>query len=242
MSTIDYLRNLRATARRESGDDGFTLVELMTAMGVFAILMAIVSTAMISGFNGIKTTMAKSEVQQQDQLAAEWISKALQFMVVPEGKASAIESATTNSISFYTNASLGTRANLPYNDVPYLVTLSVDNTTSTKQTYVKARQVVPVKASAGWTWTDAVPPATNAFTVSRTVLSLPKTGVSPLTIGVHSCDMTTKVCLSDAVVTLPMTNTIIVALRVLSYVQFTVGDSADFCNGISRIVRLVNIA
>lgn len=54
--------------------------------------------------------------------------------------------------------------------------------------------------------------------------------------------MTTKVCLSDAAVTLPMTNTTIVAPRVPSYVQFTVGDPADPRNGISRIVRLVNIA
>jgi prepilin-type N-terminal cleavage/methylation domain-containing protein len=232
---------LRLGVRGSEGEGGFSLVELMTAMGVFSILMVIVSSAMISGFNGIKTTMAKSEVQQQNQLAAEWISRALMYALVPEGKASAIEAATVSSITFYTNASLGLRSNIPYNEVPYQVILSVDNTSSTTKTYVKSRVVTPVRASVGWTYNDAILPATSAFVVNRTLLTLPKT-TSPLTIGAHSCDMTSGVCTLDSAVTLPMTSSTIVAPRVPSYVSFTIGDPADPRNVISRIVRLENLA
>ena len=239
MTLLDSLRHLRETARGQGSDDGFSLVELMTAMAVFGLLMALVSAAMISGFSGIKTTMAKSEVQQQNQLAAEWMSRALSYAEVPEGvtPATPIDAATTNSITFYTNASLGTRAKIPYNEAPYKVTLSVDNSSSTTKTYVLAKQIAPLRSASGWTWTDAA-----AYTVTRKILTLPKTGTSPLSVTVHSCDPTIGCAASDLNVTLPMTSSTIAAPRVPNYVQFTIGDPADTRNVISRRVRLVNLA
>jgi hypothetical protein len=167
------------------------------------------------------------------------MSRALAYAIVPEGVAPAtpIEAATTNSITLYTNASLGMRANVPYNEAPYKVTLSVDNSSSTTKTYVLAKQIAPLRTGSGWSWTDASP-----YSVTRKILTLPKTGSSPLTFTVHSCDPTIGCVASDANVPLPMTSFTIVDPRVPNYVQFTVGDPADTRNVISRRVRLVNLA
>ena len=61
------------------GDEGFTLVELMVAIGVFAVLMAIVTTGTIRGFQAIAQIRDVSMVQAEQQNSLIWITRLLRY-------------------------------------------------------------------------------------------------------------------------------------------------------------------
>ncbi len=110
----------RPTGRR---DEGMSLVEVLVSLGVFGVLMVIVSAFFVSGFGAIRDANALSSVQQDQRNAVLFISKVLRFIdnetegYVP---GTAIQSATSSEMRFFTNSGIGT-----VNGYPYDVTLRV---------------------------------------------------------------------------------------------------------------------
>jgi prepilin-type N-terminal cleavage/methylation domain-containing protein len=60
-------------------DRGMTLVELLVAMGVFSVLMVMVSALSIQGFDAVRNATALSEVQAEQQNAMLWMSRLLRY-------------------------------------------------------------------------------------------------------------------------------------------------------------------
>ena len=60
-------------------DEGFTMVELLVAVGIFAVLMAIVTTGTIRGFQAIREIRSLASVQAEQQNALLWITRLLRY-------------------------------------------------------------------------------------------------------------------------------------------------------------------
>lgn len=60
-------------------DEGFTMVELLVAIGIFAVLMAIVTTGTIRGFQAIREIRSLASVQAEQQNALLWITRLLRY-------------------------------------------------------------------------------------------------------------------------------------------------------------------
>lgn len=100
---------MRASIRRD--DQGMTLVEVLVALGVFGVLMGMVTAIMIGGLRSIASASTANEVQAQEQNSMEWMSRLLRFIDNPVKNTStnaAILSATPASMSFFTYAGTGT--------------------------------------------------------------------------------------------------------------------------------------
>ncbi|MDO8732078.1 MAG: prepilin-type N-terminal cleavage/methylation domain-containing protein [Actinomycetota bacterium] len=114
------MRNrLRGTVTAD--DAGFTLIELIVAMGIFSLLMAIVTTLFIRGIQTIQVAEQSSATQIQQQNAMEWMSRLLRYADNPvEGPTppEAITEATTTAMTFTTYSGTG-----PVDRIPYKVRL-----------------------------------------------------------------------------------------------------------------------
>lgn len=69
----------RTTPPARHGDRGMTLVELLVAMGVFSVLMVMVSALSIQGFSAVRNATALTEVQAEQQNAMLWMSRLLRY-------------------------------------------------------------------------------------------------------------------------------------------------------------------
>jgi prepilin-type N-terminal cleavage/methylation domain-containing protein len=65
--------------RMRTRDDGFTVVELITVVGILSLLMAIISTFAVNGIRTIRGVTDLSTAQAQAQEASEWISRLLRY-------------------------------------------------------------------------------------------------------------------------------------------------------------------
>lgn len=98
-------------------DEGMSLVEVLVALGVFGVLMVVVSAFFISGFGAIRDANALSSVQQEQRNAVLFISKMLRYIdnetegYVP---GTAIKSATATEMRFFTNSGIGSVNGYPY--------------------------------------------------------------------------------------------------------------------------------
>lgn len=102
-------------------DDGITLIELIVAMGIFSLLLILTSVFMISGVRSIRDTTARNSVQQEQQNAAEWISRLLRYADNPYANSPIVPSfdyaGTTAGqpvVTFYTFAGAGKADRVPY--------------------------------------------------------------------------------------------------------------------------------
>lgn len=105
------------TAESRRRDEGMSLVELLVAMGIFAILMTLVSAFFVNGYSAIRDANALSSVQQDQRNAVLVASSLLRFTDnVTEGDppGPSIQAATSQSIRFYTNSGVGAINNYPY--------------------------------------------------------------------------------------------------------------------------------
>ncbi len=157
-------------AEPASRDSGLSVIELVVATAVFSGLMAVVGGAMLSGFSGVRDSLARSEQQAGAQLAAEWVGKLLRYVAVPEGQTSAIVEAGPTSITVFTYSGTG-----PKHDVPYRARLFVTTGADGART-LSSEVVTPRQISGGWTWT--------AGPVRRDLLTLPASASAPLAISV----------------------------------------------------------
>lgn len=98
-------------------DAGFTLVELIVAIGIFAILMAIVSVVMVNGLGSIRDATTANTVQAQQQNALLVMSRQLKYIDNPvnsRNPPAAILQATPTSMVFFTVSGAGPVDRLPY--------------------------------------------------------------------------------------------------------------------------------
>lgn len=102
-------------------DRGVTLIELIVAMGIFSVLMIMVSVFTISGLKTIRSTTAQNSVQGSQENAAEWMSRLIRYTDNPYSAlpvVPAIDYAGTVAgqpvLTFYTFAGVGSIDRVPY--------------------------------------------------------------------------------------------------------------------------------
>lgn len=95
--------------RDASRDSGVSLIEVVVAMGVFGVLMAIASAFFINAYGGIRDASSLSNVQQQQRNAILRASTAIRFADnATEGRTptGAVVTATPTTLEFYTRSSM----------------------------------------------------------------------------------------------------------------------------------------
>jgi prepilin-type N-terminal cleavage/methylation domain-containing protein len=238
------MSTLRSALARRAGskhDDGFTLVELMTAMAIFTLLMALVSAALLNSLKSVGSEMAKTDSQAVNAQVAETIARLLRYAVAPETGRYAIESVTATSLSFYTASGYAQSNDRPnwvriaWNPATKQVTLAVvppslnpdnDGVSSTPDMWTWANtQTAPTKPLL--TTTSSTPPI--KFTA---LVRCNKTPCPSRTPGVGVTFATPSPTPSPtAIGTTEFIDSIIV----------TVGDPALPANQVSQQVRLQNL-
>ena len=107
----------RRRARREATDAGFTLIEMMVAIGLFGILMAMVSLFIVTGLGAIRDTANANFVQAQQQNALLAMSREVQYIDNPVNSGvppAAILEARPDKLVFFTLSGAGPVDRLPY--------------------------------------------------------------------------------------------------------------------------------
>lgn len=102
---------------RHGRDDGLTLVELIVAIGIFGLLMAMVSVFVIRGVGAIRDASTANTVQAQQQNAMLAISRQLKYIDNPVNAGvppAAILEATPSSLAFFALSGTGDVDRLPY--------------------------------------------------------------------------------------------------------------------------------
>lgn len=209
-------------------DAGFSLVELLTAMAIFSVLMVMVGAATLAGFSAIRDVSSRSESQQKEQNAAEWATRLIRFAAIPEGKTSAIEAVGPAMIDLYTYSGTGAK-----NDVPYRARLSVVTNADGTRSLV-SDVYTPTAVAGGWTWND--PPA------RRDLVRLPAGTADPFAVKLFRCPTTTE-CLVPENVTPGVVTTPVNAGDGYTFtaVEISIGDLTDPRNLLTQQVRLVNL-
>lgn len=165
----------RPARRAASGEDGFSLIELLVALGIFSILMVIVTALSITSLRAIAEARQRSQLQVEAQNAMEWMSRLLRYADVPPGGTTAIEDASTDAITVYTYSGTG---DVP--DAPYRARIFLENGPG-DSTVIVSEVTTPVRSGDGWTWTGP--------SSQRRLLTLPATlGREPLKIEYFVCD------------------------------------------------------
>jgi prepilin-type N-terminal cleavage/methylation domain-containing protein len=232
---------LAAVRARFAGrdDEGFTLVELLAAMGIFSILMAMISATMLSGMTSIGHIAKRSQQQGTYQLVSESVSRLLRYTVAPESTIYAIPSAGKYAITFYSASGFGAS-----NDRPNKVHLWFDPATKLVKMTVMPAVLNPdtdglVSTPDSWTW--ATPTTTDVRVLMRS-----DTTTSPIRFSVRvRCSVTVScpVRAANGDIT-PVAETALVidpSKEFFESVVVSVGDPADPKNQITQQVRLQNV-
>jgi prepilin-type N-terminal cleavage/methylation domain-containing protein len=87
MSRIVVAENLRSEDPTDGRDRGFTLVELLVSIGIFALLMALVSVFMVTGLSALRDASTANSIQAQQQNAVIEMSRQVRYIdnPVPKG-------------------------------------------------------------------------------------------------------------------------------------------------------------
>ncbi len=219
----------RPTAVSRKADDGFTLVELMVAMAVFGILMAIVGGAMLSGFVGVRDIMKRTESGASARIAGDWTGKLLRYTDLPEGQTAAITEASPTSITFFTYSGTGTKHDVPYRARIYTVT-NADTTRS-----IMSQVWTPLAVTGGWTWVSAP--------VTRTLLTLPPTASTPLSVAIWVRNPLLVPAAEPRLATPATSGPLVLATgEVPESVVLQLGDQNDPRNLVTQQIRLGNLA
>lgn len=144
---------------RTSSDSGFSLVELLVAIGIFGVSMAIVSVATVSALQSVRRATASSDIQVQQQNAIIWISRLLRYADNPIEGAAAVpwvqlngigtDASGNSSLTFTTYSGTG-----PLDRVAYQATLAVAANGDLVST-VATPQTVAGYGSQCWRRSDA---------------------------------------------------------------------------------------
>jgi prepilin-type N-terminal cleavage/methylation domain-containing protein len=213
---------------RNRDDQGFTLAELMMAMGIFVVLMAIVSVVMLTGFSAIRGALNQSSDLSDAQNSAEWISREFRYMAVPEGLTTSVTEATQTGMTFYTYSGTGPKLDVPYKVRIYTVTAPDGSKT------VQSDVITPTKSDIGWTW-----PATGT---TRILMRIKAGAPAPLTFRMWTCDSLTGCLTVSRELTLPSTGIPTFNTgEIPQSVAFTVGNTSTPGQTVTQHLRLVNL-
>ncbi len=159
-----------------------SLVEVMVALGIFLLIMGVVTTAAIMGFRTIATATQVSDISVQQQNALLWTTRLLRYADNPvEGSTptpwvvprSVAATPGSSAMTFYTYSGTG-----PQDGVPYRVTLGSDATGN-----VTTRIATPQQVSgySGWCWepTDAAQCSGVIAQISTRILVSARQGHTP---------------------------------------------------------------
>jgi prepilin-type N-terminal cleavage/methylation domain-containing protein len=220
-----------------SSDAGFTLIELMVAIGVFSVLMVIVGAATLSGFSAIREATSRSSIQQESQNAMEWTSKLLRYASVPDGQTTSLPTATATSVMVYTYSGTGSKEDVPYR-ARIRAKASADGGTT-----VISEVWTPTKTLSGWTWPDIL--TTNpALVKTRELLTIPP-GVAGSALGLkyYACTPTAGCLATRRLVTPNASGPLTLgALEVPESIIVSIGDPSLPGSMVTQAVKLVNLA
>ena len=211
---------------RTASDAGFTLTELLVSIGIFGILMAIVTTLFMRGLTTINTAKLGSSAQVQQENAIEWISRLVRYMDNPgsgSNPPAAMTEATRTAMTFTTFSGTG-----PVDRVPY-----------------KARLATTAQGVTSEVWTPALANGTVVLTNSLpTYPGSPATRVLVRKEGTHTPSMTFRYWANVNGVTTEVTPTGTASLTAqqikdLTKIMVTITDSASAA-GISQTILLAN--
>lgn len=185
MTRPGFLRHGRPPAPTD--DAGFTLVELLAAMAIFSILMALVSAALLSGMTSVSHLAQRSEQQASDRVVSETISRILRYAVGPERARAAFESVSATSLVFYSASGFAGS-----NDRPNRIEVRFDPATDLVVLTVTPPMLNPdadssIASADSWTWPSA---GANSRVLMRST-----NGQSPIAFSVRlRCFKTTPAC------------------------------------------------
>lgn len=223
-------RRLCSRAPRPPDDAGFSLIELIVAMGIFSLLMVIVGALSISAFRAIGEATTRSDIQTQSQNAMEWASRLLRYADIPTGGTTAIFDASETGVTAYSYSGTGAVA-----DVPYLVRLRTE-TGADGTTAVISEVTTPSKVNGAWTWTGS--PA------RRRLLAIDDASAgSPLRIEYYACDPATD-CATPQRIQPDGSGPLLDpgSTLVPAYLVVSLGDPSVPDRLVTQTVKLVNLA
>lgn len=213
--------------RDPNHDEGFSLIELVVAMGIFSLLMVIIGALSISAFGAIREATSRSEIQTRSQNAMEWTSRLLRYADSPEDGSAAIFDASSTGLSAYTYAGTGDVADVP-SRVRIFAEPQLDGSTA-----VISEVIEPARVNGEWVWTGAPK--------RRVLLTIDDAVGSPLGIEYYVCDPEDG-CTDPQAFTptgsgplLPSDSTLVPAYLVIS-----LGDPSVPNTRVTQTVKLVN--
>ena len=153
--------------RLRSGDAGFTLIELIVAIGIFSVLVVVSGAALITGVRAVRTQTDREVLQVEEQNAALWLSRLIRnidnpYDAIPTAPAITFAGFATGrpKMTFTTFAGVGATDRVPYQ-------VTIEQTATSVDTIVTAPDM-----SSGL-------PVYNAATGQRRSLVRSSTGVTP---------------------------------------------------------------
>lgn len=168
-------RPRRVASGRSQADSGFSLIELIVAMGIFSLLMVIVGALSLSAFRAIREATTRSDIQTQSQNAMEWASRLLRYADVPTGGTTALADASGTGVTVYTYSGTG-----DVSDAPYRARLFTESRPDGSAAVI-SEVTTPTKVNGSWVWTGS-PRRRQLLTVEDASAG------SPLRIEYFACD------------------------------------------------------
>ena len=224
-------------------DDGITLIELIVAMGIFSLLLIITSIFMISGVRSIRETTDRNSVQQEQQNAAEWISRLLRYSDNPYANSPIVPSfdyagtvANQPVVTFYTFAGAGKADRVPYKVVMTKTALGI--VTSTWAPDMTTGRPVYTAAVNNACRTSPV----DSTCTTRLLVPTSKTNVPTLSVKYFKAGVPSSGVPAPPMVELvpPVNGTLTAAqIATLRAVEFTIGGTSA-TQSISQRVILAN--
>jgi prepilin-type N-terminal cleavage/methylation domain-containing protein len=225
--------NRRPQPERPPQDAGFTMIELLTAIGVFSILMVIVGATTLSGFSAIREANSRSAIQQESQNGMEWVSRLLRYAKSPNGLLNAMPEATANAVTVYTYSGTGRKE-----DVPYLARVYAQPAAVGTGTWVMSRVTTPKSINGVWDYATA--PVEFA---ERILLKIPA-GVpgSAVSFTYYACTPSVDCAATRRLVTPPASGPLVLgALEVPESIIVSIGDPGLPGTRVTQAVKLVNL-
>lgn len=222
-------------------DSGLSLVEMLVAVAIFAVLTTMVSAGMIIGLRAIQSGSQISESEQDQANAMEWVSRLVRYAAAPPGvtftagTSGSVIKALPTDLVFYTYAGIGPRHGIPYK--AEVVSSTLANGSRVVDAKLWQPSISPTVANPNWSWSGT---STDTLTTRR-LLTLPAGTGAPLKVSVTKCNLATD-CYSTRVVATPNASGVITLAEgwVLDTVTISLGDPSDPTHVVTQQIALVN--